>query len=131
MCEKMIAGFHIEGPFLNESPGYIGAHPPDYAIMGNIDDAKRLLDSAQGLTKLVTLAPERDPNYRVTSMLKELNITVSAGHCNPTQDEMAEAIENGLTMFTHLGNGCPMTLERHDNIIQRILEISDLSLIHI
>ena len=121
----MIAGFHIEGPFLNESSGYIGAHPPEYAIMSNIDDTKRLLDSAQGLTKLVTLAPERDPNYQVTSMLNELDITVSAGHCNPTRDEMAGAIENGLTMFTHLGNGCPMTLDRHDNIIQRILEISD------
>ena len=125
VCGKMIAGFHIEGPFLNESPGYIGAHPPNHAIMSNIDDTKRLLDSAQGLTKLVTLAPERDPNYQVTSMLNELDITVSAGHCNPTRDEMAGAIENGLTMFTHLGNGCPMTLDRHDNIIQRILEISD------
>ena len=126
LCEKMIAGFHIEGPFLNESPGYIGAHPSNHAKFINIDDTQRLLDSAQGLTKLVTLAPERDPNYQVTAMLKESGITISAGHCNPSRDEMAGAIDNGLTMFTHLGNGCPMLLERHDNIIQRVLEISDL-----
>ena len=28
-------------------------------------------------------------------------------------------------MFTHLGNGCPMLLHRHDNIIQRVLSIAD------
>ena len=53
------------------------------------------------------------------------NHTVSAGHCNPTKEEIEGAIDNGVTMFTHLGNGCPMTLERHDNIIQRILNVSD------
>jgi len=125
VCEKMISGFHIEGPYLNESAGYTGAHPSNHTKLSNIDDTQRLLESAQGLTKLVTLAPERDPNYQVTAMLKESGITVSAGHCNPTRDEIAGAIDNGLTMFTHLGNGCPMLLERHDNIIQRILEISD------
>ena len=125
VCEKMISGFHIEGPYLNESAGYIGAHPSNYTKLSNIDDTQRLLESAQGLTKLVTLAPERDPNYQVTAMLKESGITVSAGHCNPTRDEITGAIDNGLTMFTHLGNGCPRLLERHDNIIQRILEISD------
>jgi N-acetylglucosamine-6-phosphate deacetylase len=28
-------------------------------------------------------------------------------------------------MFTHLGNGCPMLMHRHDNIIQRVLSIAD------
>jgi N-acetylglucosamine-6-phosphate deacetylase len=30
-----------------------------------------------------------------------------------------------LTMFTHLGNGCPMQMHRHDNVIQRALSLSD------
>ena len=28
-------------------------------------------------------------------------------------------------MFTHLGNGCPMQMHRHDNIIQRALSLRD------
>ncbi len=28
-------------------------------------------------------------------------------------------------MFTHLGNGCPLMLHRHDNIIQRVLSLTD------
>jgi N-acetylglucosamine-6-phosphate deacetylase len=27
-------------------------------------------------------------------------------------------------MFTHVGNGCPMLLDRHDNIIQRALSLA-------
>ena len=28
-------------------------------------------------------------------------------------------------MFTHLGNGCPLLLDRHENVIQRVLSLSD------
>jgi N-acetylglucosamine-6-phosphate deacetylase len=121
----MIWGIHIEGPFLNEETGYIGAHPRDCARLANIDDAKRLLDAAGGLTKIVTLAPERDSENRVTSFLAGQGICVSAGHCNPSLDTLRASIDAGLSMFTHLGNGCPGQLPRHDNIIQRVLSISD------
>ncbi len=82
---------------------------------------QRLLEAAGGLTKIVTLAPERDPGNRVTKFLAGQGICVSAGHCNPTLDELRASIDAGLSMFTHLGNGCPGLLPRHDNIIQRVL----------
>jgi N-acetylglucosamine-6-phosphate deacetylase len=28
-------------------------------------------------------------------------------------------------MFTHLGNGCPLHMHRHDNIVQRVLSLSE------
>ncbi len=37
----------------------------------------------------------------------------------------AGSIDAGLSLFTHLGNGCPGMLPRHDNIIQRVLSLSD------
>ena len=124
LIAEVIWGVHIEGPFLNEQPGYIGAHPTEHAKPANRDDMLRLLDAAGGLTKIVTLAPERDPNHDVTRMLSEQGIVVSAGHCNPSIDELDAAIDSGLRMFTHLGNGCPLDQHRHDNIIQRILSRS-------
>lgn len=123
LAQQLIPGLHIEGPFLNETPGYIGAHPTQHARPANLDDIKRLLDSAQGLTRIVTLAPERDPNSAVTRYLADQNITVAAGHCDPSLDELRAAIDAGLTLFTHLGNGCPLQLHRHDNIIQRVLSL--------
>ena len=85
---------------------------------------KRLLDAAGGLTKVVTLAPERDPGFRVTRMLARKNVIVSAGHSDASVDQLQAAIDAGLAMFTHLGNGCPMQMHRHDNIIQRVLSLS-------
>ena len=125
LIERIITGFHVEGPFLNETPGYIGAHPPAHAKQANPDDMLRLLDAASGLVRLVTLAPERDPGFTTTTMLQERNITIAAGHCDPSVDQLHGAIDSGLTMFTHLGNGCPMLMHRHDNIIQRVLALSD------
>jgi N-acetylglucosamine-6-phosphate deacetylase len=58
-------------------------------------------------------------------MLSDRKIVVAAGHCDPSRELLEAAIDAGLSMFTHLGNGCPLTLERHDNIIQRVLSLSD------
>lgn len=122
---QIIAGFHIEGPFLSAEPGYHGAHPAEVIHPADVDEMRRLLEAAQGLTRLVTLAPEMDSGFKVMRMLANQNITVSAGHCNPSLDQLRAAIDAGLSMFTHLGNGCPMQLPRHDNIIQRALSLAD------
>ena len=58
-------------------------------------------------------------------MLAGMGIVVSAGHCDPTLDQLRGAMDAGLTMFTHLGNGCPMHLHRHDNVVQRVLSVAD------
>ena len=125
LAGKLIAGIHIEGPFINELPGYRGAHPVDAIRPADADEMKRLLDAADGLTRLVTLAPECDSGLKVTRMLAQQGITVSAGHCDPTLDELHAGIDAGLSMFTHLGNGCPMQMHRHDNIIQRVLSLHE------
>ena len=86
---------------------------------------KRLLDAADGLVRLVTLAPERDPDMKVIRYLADRKILVSAGHCDPSLDQLRAAIDAGLSVFTHLGNGCPAMLPRHDNVVQRVLSLRD------
>jgi N-acetylglucosamine-6-phosphate deacetylase len=125
VAREMIAGVHIEGPFLNDAPGYRGAHPPDAMHPADADEMKRLLDAAAGLTRVVTLAPERDSGLRVTRLLSDGGVVVSAGHCDPSLDVLNAAIDAGLQMFTHLGNGCPMQVHRHDNVIQRVLSLAE------
>ena len=125
LVRGVIAGVHIEGPFLNEQPGYAGAHPIAAIRRSDPDVMQRLLDAAGGLTRIVTLAPERDMQLAVTRLLVEQGVVVSAGHCDPTRDQLLAAIDAGLSMFTHLGNGCPALLNRHDNVIQRVLSLSD------
>jgi N-acetylglucosamine-6-phosphate deacetylase len=124
LARRLIAGLHIEGPFFNETDGYRGAHPRDAILPADVDAMKRLLDAAAGLTRIVTLAPERDENLKVTRMLAAAGVVVSAGHCDPTLGELRAAIDAGLSMFTHVGNGCPMLMHRHDNIVQRALSFA-------
>ena len=117
----MIVGFHAEGPFLNPAPGYVGAHQPECVRPACQADAQALLDAGGGLVKLLTLAPEQDPGAAVTKFLVEQGVVVSAGHCNPSLDQLKAAIDAGLSMVTHFGNGCPVELPRHDNVLQRFL----------
>ena len=126
LAREMIVGFHIEGPFISPFDGYRGAHPADGVRPANVEDMKTLLDAAQGLTRLVTLAPECDEDFQVTHFLAGQNIRVAAGHTNADLETLRGAIDNGLTLFTHLGNGCPMQMQRHDNIIQRALSLDGL-----
>ncbi len=125
LIAEIIQGFHVEGPFLNASPGYIGAHPPECVCPATPEAAQVIVEAGQGLVKLMTLAPENDQNHATTRFLADQGITVSAGHCDPDLDTLKAAIDAGLSMITHLGNGCPVELPRHDNFIQRALSLAD------
>ncbi|MCG8583326.1 MAG: N-acetylglucosamine-6-phosphate deacetylase [Pirellulales bacterium] len=125
LVKKVIHGIHIEGPFISDVAGYVGAHPADMACDADADTAKQLLDAAGGLTKIVTLAPECDAGFATTKMLARQGVVVAAGHCNPTRDQLIAAADHGLSMFTHLGNGCPLQMHRHDNVVQRALSLRD------
>ncbi len=125
LVRSVITGIHIEGPFLNPQDGYRGAHPVDAIRKADARLAERFLESAKGLIRLVTLAPEQDPTCEVIRMLVDRGVTVSAGHTNASLRQLEEAIEAGLSMFTHFGNGCPMVLPRHDNILQRVLYLRE------
>ena len=121
----VVAGFHVEGPFLNPADGYRGAHPADAICAAEADLCQRLLEAGDGLVRLFTLAPEQDPDCRVIKLLARLGIVVAAGHTNASLDQLRQAIDAGLSMMTHLGNGCPQTLPRHDNIVQRVLSLRE------
>ena len=122
---RVLVGWHVEGPFISPVAGYVGAHPAEAVRPATIDAASRLLDAGAGLVRLVTLAPEQDAGGAVTRHLTDAGAAVAAGHSNASLDELRTAIDNGLSLYTHLGNGCPAVMPRHDNIVQRVLSLAD------
>jgi N-acetylglucosamine-6-phosphate deacetylase len=121
LIADVLTGIHVEGPCINPQPGFVGAHPAAHVLPASPQVAAELVDAGRGLVRLVTLAPEHDPGCATIRWLADRGILVSAGHCDPSADTLAQAIDAGLAAFTHLGNGCPLMLHRHDNIIQRVL----------
>lgn len=121
----IFAGIHIEGPFLSRHAGFIGAHPPAHAKDADIDLMSRLLDVGAGHVRLVTLAPEVDVAGRLTRFCVRQGVRVAAGHTDATVNQLECCIDEGLSLFTHLGNGCPQLLNRHDNILLRALSFAD------
>jgi N-acetylglucosamine-6-phosphate deacetylase len=125
LAREIIYGIHVEGPFLSTETGYPGAHNPTWIRPGDLQTTNKLLDAADGLVRLFTLAPEVDEDFMVTKTLHKNGVVVSAGHTNAGMDILKQGLDNGLTMFTHLGNGCPVNMDRHNNIIQRVLSLGD------
>ncbi len=125
LVREIVSGIHIEGPFLSPEQGFRGAHPEMMIMDADIDKMNDLLEAAGGLTKIVTLAPEKDRNNQVTRMLADKDIRVSAGHCNPSLEQLHQAIDAGLSMYTHFGNGIPNIIPRHDNLLQRVLSVRE------
>lgn len=122
---SVIRGLHIEGPFLNPATGYIGAHPKANAQVANVEFASRIVEAGKGAVRLWTLAPEMDDDCHCVRWLTEKGIVVAGGHSDASHEQIRRAIDSGMKLFTHLGNGCPGILPRHDNIIQRILSFSE------
>lgn len=125
ILQQMVAGLHIEGPFLSDKPGFVGAHPADCTLDAEPDLARELLDAGQGWIKIVTLSPERDLACNTIRFLNEAQVRVFAGHTDASLDQLQAAIDHGLIGFTHLGNGTPLLLHRHDNILQRVLYLKE------
>jgi len=122
---EMVKGIHLEGPFISAEDGYRGAHPKKHVLKASLRKMGLLLEACEGLLKIVTLAPENDSECKVIKYLQDNNVVISAGHCNPSLEQLKIAISAGLSMFTHLGNGCPQQMHRHDNIIQRVLSLKE------
>ncbi len=122
---NVVTGIHVEGPFINPQDGFVGAHPGSAVQPASIEIAARLLDAGSGWIRMWTLAPESDADASVTRFLSDIGVVVAAGHSDASRVQLRRAMDQGLRLFTHLGNGCPGSLPRHDNIIQRVLSLSD------
>ncbi len=124
--QTAIVGWHVEGPFLSERPGFHGAHEPTLMIdptVGHIQELRALTGTH---SLLLTLAPERNGAVEAIACAVSLGIKVSLGHTDALQKILSRAVQAGASGFTHLGNGCPRELDRHDNILWRVLETSGL-----
>jgi N-acetylglucosamine-6-phosphate deacetylase len=122
-----IIGWHIEGPFLSERPGFHGAHDPALMLDPTPAHIRALGEIAGGDPLLLTIAPERHGAIDAIRFAAALGAVVSLGHTDATTETLRAAVQAGARGFTHLANGCPRELDRHDNILWRVCETPGLT----
>ncbi len=97
-----IVGIHLEGPFVEKEKA--GAQPVQYITNPNLDLFKKWQQIAAGNIKVITMAPELDPDGLFIRELVRMGVVVSAGHTNASYEEMERAVHNGVSQLTHLCN---------------------------
>jgi N-acetylglucosamine-6-phosphate deacetylase len=110
-------GFHLEGPYISGEDGPRGAHAREHVRPPDWDEFQRLQAAAGGRIRLVTLAPELPGAIEFIRRAVASGVIVSIGHTAAVGAEIAEAVEAGARLSTHLGNGAHPTLRRHPNYI--------------
>ena len=128
--DKLIAhsilGIHLEGPYISVEDGPRGAHPLQHVRDPDWDEFRRWQDIADGMIRLVTLAPEKEGAISFIEKLVSTGVVVSIGHTDATGEEIQHAISAGATLSTHLGNGAHGMIQRHPNYIWEQLAADEL-----
>jgi len=113
-----VLGIHLEGPFLNAEK--CGVHDASKFIQIGDDELDVISSLKHGKT-IVTLAPEKTTPEVIRALCKR-GIIVSAGHTQATYDETMEAMDAGLSGFTHLFNAMRPLDSRDPGIIAAALQ---------
>ena len=101
-----VLGVHIEGPFINEQKR--GIHEAEK--ISQLGDAMiDLLTAPRKGRVVLTIAPECVTTEQIHRLI-EGNVILCAGHTNASYEQTRNAIDAGMTGFTHLFNAMsPLT----------------------
>ena len=112
-------GMHLEGPYLN--PLKRGAHPEKFIKKGTLAEVERWIEMADGVIKMMTIAPELQ-DQEVIDYLNDHGVILSSGHSNATYQQGKSFLNNPIKAVTHLYNAMPSMHHREPGYIPAIFE---------
>ncbi|MGR2753610.1 N-acetylglucosamine-6-phosphate deacetylase [Agromyces arachidis] len=101
--DALLLGSHLEGPFLDH--GFRGAHDPARLRAADAASVDRLLESAAGTLRQITLAPELDGAAEATARFVDEGVAVAVGHTGADFETALAAFDAGASILTHAFNG--------------------------
>lgn len=117
--EGLLAGIHLEGPFLSHSR--CGAQNPAFLLEPDLELMTQLIQAGEGHIATMTYAPELPGAAELVDVLTTHGITPSVGHTNAdaattlaSLDQARDGLDStgfdgtsGRPTVTHLFNGMP------------------------
>lgn len=118
--------YHMEGPYLSPG-GAHGAHDPELMRLPDWDEFARLQAAAGGRIGILTIAPELPRSAEFIERVARSGVVVAIGHTDGGPADIHRAVQAGARLSTHLGNGCPEYVHRHQTPIWAQLVSDGLS----
>jgi N-acetylglucosamine-6-phosphate deacetylase len=123
--EGVIAGVHLEGPFL--AAARCGAQDPRHMIAPDVAAFDRLLAMAAGSLRVITLAPELPGATDLITSAVQAGVIAAVGHTDATADVTAAAVDAGASHATHLFNGMRPLHHREPGPVGALLDRDEVS----
>lgn len=117
LVRDMVAGIHVEGPFISPEDGPRGAHPKEHVRAPDIGEVERWQAACGGLVRMITLSPHWAESDAFIAAARKMGIEIAIGHTDATPEQVHSAAAAGARLSTHLGNGAAAMLPRHPNFI--------------
>jgi N-acetylglucosamine-6-phosphate deacetylase len=117
LVRHVVPFVHIEGPSISPLDGPRGAHPAEHVRAPSLEEFERWQRASRDLVGMVTLAPEHVGAAEYIAALAARGVHVAIGHTAASPQEIANAVDAGARLSTHLGNGAAAVLPRHPNFI--------------
>lgn len=122
-----LLGIHLEGPFISKEFGFRGVHDPQYMLAPDPALLRRMQEWAEGEIRLITLAAELPGARELAICAREQGMAVSIGHSSYNAADLVKMSSAGASALTHLGNGIPNEIPRHDNPLWAALADDDFT----
>jgi len=112
-------GIHLEGPFISKARR--GVHPPDAIARPSVEVLQQFLDAADGLVKIVTIAPEIPGARELIEYAVAAKIVAAIGHTDADYDQARAAIQAGARHAVHMFNAMRPFTHRDPGVVGAIL----------
>ena len=122
-----VLGIHLEGPFISLQDGARGAHSAEWVRKPDVAYLQKLIDLAKGTVRLLTIAADQDGAEELSRYASSHRVAVALGHHMANEQDLEKLVKVGAKALTHLGNGVPALLSRHQNPVWAGLANDDLA----
>jgi N-acetylglucosamine-6-phosphate deacetylase len=114
-----ILGVHLEGPFISRVRR--GVHPANALAAPSVEAFRKLAAAADGLVKILTIAPELPGAMEVIAAAVEAKVVVGIGHTDANYEETRAAIQAGARHAVHFYNAMRPFNHRDPGVVGAIL----------
>jgi N-acetylglucosamine-6-phosphate deacetylase len=120
-----ILGIHLEGPFISKARR--GVHPSDAIAKPSVATLQKFREAADGLVRILTLAPELAGALELIASAVADGITVAVGHTDADYDQARAAFAAGARHAVHFYNAMRPFTHRDPGVIGAVLTDPDIT----